>query len=298
MSEKGYRAVGMFSLSSILDTIRAGNIAYTHGEEDFLWPLTGGATLINMWHGTPLKKLGAFDKKSKRVQRSMIAIPDGDMTEKHFIETFQLGSKDICRTGSPRNEAIVSKQLQDTAIDIQQVCHDWEFIHEIDSRVLFVPTWRMGYSAGDIVDFDYLEAHLPRGVHVFMKSHTHDKFVLDGKYKNIHQIPKGRDVYASLNKFDLLITDYSSILFDYLHVDRPIILFRPDDEEYQDARGTYDHIDAMIPADRVESESELVDAISRNLAEDPYADERSEVKDQFVSDPTGACSRIAALNST
>ena len=297
LNDKGYSVVGMFTLAAVFATLRAGYIAYTHGEEDFLWPLSGGAALINMWHGTPLKKMQSFKQRSTRYERSVFTIPDGDTTERHFIETFDLDSGSVYRTGSPRNEAITNKNLQNMANNIQQHCFKEIADTEAEILILFLPTYRYERSFWDSVDLEFVDANLPDGVEIFVKNHTHDDVFLSKDYENLHQMPRGLDVYSLLHRFDLLITDYSSVLFDFLHVDRPIILFRPDDNEYQHERGTYAHIDVMIPADRVESESELVESILRNLAEDPYAAERSDIKDQFVSDPSGACSRILNLSS-
>ena len=75
---------------------------------------------------------------------------------------------------------------------------------------------------------------------LFLKLHPEEKVQIKfKKYKHINPFPKNYDTYEILNISDLLITDYSSVLFDYLNTGRKIILFNYDEETYMKSRGTY-----------------------------------------------------------
>jgi CDP-glycerol glycerophosphotransferase len=77
---------------------------------------------------------------------------------------------------------------------------------------------------------------------------------------------------------DTLVTDYSSIMFDYAVLDRPIVIHAPDWEEYRDKRGTYFDLMAERPGPVARTEPELVEAL---LAGDEGAAERARFRAKF-----------------
>lgn len=79
---------------------------------------------------------------------------------------------------------------------------------------------------------------------------------------------------------DALVTDYSSIMFDYAVLDRPIVIHAPDWEEYRDKRGTYFDLMAEPPGPVSRTEAELAEAL---LAGDAAPDLRSAFRARFCS---------------
>lgn len=93
----------------------------------------------------------------------------------------------------------------------------------------------------------------------------------------------GGDIYNVLGKYDILITDYSSIYFDYLLTDRPVIFFPFDYEEYVAYdRDLYYDYDLVTPGPKCKTWDEVCEWITR-FKEDPslYKDERAKMKDKF-----------------
>jgi len=70
------------------------------------------------------------------------------------------------------------------------------------------------------------------------------------------------DIYPVLDRIDILITDYSSIYFDWLLLDKPVVFFIPDYDEYTSAsRELYDEYEALTAGPKVKSTKELLDRL-------------------------------------
>jgi len=298
LNELDIRVEKKYSMKGLYAAMICGTVVTSFGIRPVPWFLTGGANFVNIWHGIPIKRIPSLTRGyDSIVYNSMIhCVPDGDISENHLATIFDVNDNKIFRTGWPRNEAIKMHQSDELAIN-EGV--NTSFSEKLESEVscLYAPTFRKKESIAEFLDFNKLNEQLKNTqIHIFLKLHPGEEYHYDADQStNIHTIPEKFDLYPFLESFDLLITDYSSIIFDFLHTDEPIVLFRPDYDNYAKESGIYEQIDAMIPADRVGSESELVDAISGNLAEDTYAAERSDIKNKFVSEPRGACSRIVEL---
>lgn len=77
------------------------------------------------------------------------------------------------------------------------------------------------------------------------------------------------DINELMQVADVVISDYSSLMFSYTHLDKPLILFTPDIEFYNSSRGSYYNIDEIAPGAVAKSTADVVDAL--RLAEDPNA---------------------------
>ena len=89
---------------------------------------------------------------------------------------------------------------------------------------------------------------------------------------------------------DMLITDYSSVMFEYLLLDRPLLLFAPDLEVYRQARGWY--LDYKELPGRIVTQGEtLASAVAETLQEDPYKEGRKEFGTRYMSRCDGNATR-------
>jgi CDP-glycerol glycerophosphotransferase (TagB/SpsB family) len=83
---------------------------------------------------------------------------------------------------------------------------------------------------------------------------------------------------------DVLVTDYSSIMFDYAVLDRPIVIHAPDWETYRAVRGTYFDLMAQRPGVVTRTEDELVDALRTRAAwGDAARRDRAAFRERFCS---------------
>lgn len=268
-----------------------------------------GQVYIQTWHGTPLKRLGYdltteggnalnslkdMQKKYKvdAERYSYLLAPSKFCTEK-FTSCFNLKENnpncEIIEEGYPRND-FLSNYTQE---DISKIKNSLN-INDIGNKkiILYAPTWRdnqhtsgVGYTYKTEVDFDLLQKELGNDYIILFRAHY---FVANSfdfeKYKGfIYDVSH----YESINDLyvisDMLITDYSSVFFDYAILKRPIIFYMYDLKAYQeDIRGFY--IDLKeLPGNIVENESDLVKEIN-NLKNNFSYDERyQKFHDKFNS---------------
>lgn len=241
-----------------------------------------GQKYLNTWHGTPLKTLGrdmaggpvAHANIARNfLQSTHIMSPNRHTSEaliqRHDIEGLFRGK--IAVTGSPRIDGLVN------ADDTKRIeMRSRLGIAADDSRpvVLYAPTWR-GASDDRYVDAISLQDDLAsmRGTnhHVFFRAHRLTEGLLSGFDAGTSIVPGDIDTNDLLSAVDVLITDYSSIFFDFLPTGRPIIFYAFDLEDYAENRGLYFDMHQM-PGTLVQERSALAASIQTSLRADPASD--------------------------
>ena len=226
-----------------------------------------GQVYLNTWHGTPLKAMGRIVPQREyalgNVQRNfMIAdylLYQNEFSRDIFLDDYmirQLYQGKILLSGYPRNSAFFEEGRR-------------EFIREKLSLsgmqvMAYMPTWRGLLSKKEnkkqieeIGNYLYdIDAALEDNQVLFVKLHPYVKEGLNyDDFEHIRPFPEEYETYDFLNATDLLVTDYSSIMFDYAVSGRKIILFTYDRAEYLSDRGMYIDLDKVeFPqADTVEA---------------------------------------------
>lgn len=224
---------------------------------------------LNTWHGTPLKtlgkKIGDDYGMIGNAQRNFICAdyllcPNEFtlqcLTEDYMIEN--IGNTKLLLTGYPRNTAFLNKER---AVEIRQECG-----FEGMQIYAYLPTWRG--TSGQVASvrqneqlmeyFKELDEALGENQRVYVKLHPlNSKGINLASLKHIVPFPTDYEAYEFLNATDGLITDYSSIFFDYAITGKKIILFTYDKEEYTSSRGFYFSMDEL-PFPQAATVSELV----------------------------------------
>lgn len=228
-----------------------------------------GQKYLNTWHGTPLKTLGkqmvAGIQDMSNIQRNFLQstclLFPNIFTKEHIMQDYNLKplySHDIFVHGYPRN-AIFS-------IDSNEKKR--EKYNLVDKEVIaYMPTWR-GAASSDIRINEYkveleeilklaeqtLSEHqvLYVNLHSLLRSHIQIK-----EYKRIFPFPIDVDNYEFLSLCDVLITDYSSVFFDFSITEKPIALFMYDYKQYIKDRGMYIALDEM-PFDKLYTKDDFV----------------------------------------
>lgn len=216
-----------------------------------------GQILTNTWHGTPLKKMGyALDDSvyaMGNVQRNLLqadylVYPNIYMEEK-MIEAYQLDGLyegTILEEGYPRNTVFFSNS--EKGITKKELGLDGKEVY------MYMPTWRGFFNQKDIDAFlkvteehlQYIDKNLSEQQILYVKFHTFvDKSLDFSKYKKIKPFPKQYDIYECLNLCDGLITDYSSVFYDFANTGKKIILFAYDEEQYLKDRGIYTPLETL-----------------------------------------------------
>ncbi len=237
-----------------------------------------GQVYVNTWHGTPLKRMGydALDRVGTRNIIRNLASADfvlsGSrfMTEQLYESAFRLHNVfegQVIEEGTPRTDLqepadvvapSVRRELRDAGLDLA----------EGEQVVLYAPTWH-GESflrpeddvAGLRRRVQEIQAGLPPGHRVLLKVHqqVHRHAAGLAGFRDVlvpNDIPTNRVLACT----DVLVTDYSSIFFDFLSTGRPIVFHTPDLDDYTEGRGLYLPLEEW-PGPVTRSTRELTEAI-------------------------------------
>lgn len=215
---------------------------------------------IQTWHGTPLKKL-ALDMDSvymageKGIDNYKKNFYDNAQTwdylisQNHFsTEIFRRAfafDKDMLEIGYPRNDVLFEKNNEQDITKLKQ-----ELGIPLDKKViLYAPTWRDNefygkgqYKFNPPLDFTLLQEKLSDEYVMIVKYHylVMDKIDWSPYQGFIYSCDLSFDISALYLVSDMMITDYSSVMFDYNLLKRPMFFFCYDLEEYKDTlRGFY-----------------------------------------------------------
>ncbi|QHQ61047.1 glycosyltransferase [Anaerocolumna sedimenticola] len=229
---------------------------------------------LNTWHGTPLKAMGRIvpDREYAlgNVQRNFniadYLLYQNEFSKDIFLKDYMLDKiyeGKVLLSGYPRNSSFFRKSRRDI---IRKECG-----LEGMQVIVYMPTWRgllhkkqskaqvekiFGYLA-------HLDHKLTKNQVLYVKLHPFVKKSINySQLLHIREFPSDYETYDFLNASDMLITDYSSIMFDYAVSKKKIILFTYDREEYLGDRGIYIGLDEMdLP--KVDTVDELVAEINK-----------------------------------
>ncbi|KUM41128.1 hypothetical protein AR539_00325 [Arthrobacter sp. EPSL27] len=235
-----------------------------------------GQRYVQTWHGTPLKKLARHAPTRylsasyrRRMEREAlmwdVMIAQNGFAADVLADAFGYGG-DVLTLGYPRNDTLAT---EDRVSRAQQIRRDLG-ISPNKIVVLYAPTWRDNVK--DASRRHALVAHLDFGrareslgsEHVFLLRGHHN--VAGGSATRVGANLIDVSMYPEVNDLilasDLLVTDYSSIAFDYCVTDKPMYFLVPDLSEYRDEiRGFYLNWEAEAPGPLCVDTDELCDAI-------------------------------------
>ncbi|MFE1176031.1 CDP-glycerol glycerophosphotransferase family protein [Streptomyces sp. NPDC058773] len=273
----------------------------------------GGQRIIQTWHGTPLKRIGAdlagtlcaglaHLAPRPRVSRqwSVLLSPNAHSTP---VLRSALGySGRLLETGLPRTDALFAPDRERTAAAVRERLG----IEPGRKAVLYAPTPRddLAYDAG------HHRLHLPLDLELARKELADDHVLLVRGHPLVadrlpaHHAPFALDVSAHpdatelLLAADVLVTDYSSLAVDFANTGRPMLFLTPDLAHYRDTlRGFTLDFEARVPGPLLGSTGELIDALGDLTAitaagAEAYADFREAFCHR---DDGGAAGRVADL---
>jgi len=245
--------------------------------------------MLQCWHGTPLKRLRAdiientlnatnsysdFLRMNKHdIPRWDHLISPSEYASTMFTSAFELKkyhkTNILAEVGYPRNETLFSPD-QEHLDDIRR-----DLGLPSDKKILlYAPTWRddlydlkRGFYYQPSVDFDALQRALSDDYVLLFRAHCYNKEHFDfNRYEGfVYDVSAIDSINALYLLSDILITDYSSVFFDYANLERPVIFFMYDRAHYErELRGFYLSL-AELPGDIVTTEDEVI-AILNNLS--------------------------------
>lgn len=227
----GARLFKRISLSGIRATATAEYVFHTHGIYRFARKRRG-QTIVNLWHGMPLKTIGAFDPAVRRLPLGDVAIATSDFFRSVIAEAFAMRPLDVLVSGQPRNDLLV-EAAREREPDI----------------ILWMPTYRAS-NFGDVREdspfnsavmtqtLRQVDAGLEgKGARLVLKLHPMDvlNLQLPADFCNV-TVLRSTDLQPPLPELmassRALITDYSSAAIDFAVLARPLGFFCPDRTDY------------------------------------------------------------------
>lgn len=258
---------------------------------------------INTWHGTPLKHMG-FDipgdpYHSKNVLRNFLATSYLLSPNAHTTQIFKKSYKldglyegEIIEEGYPRIDLTYHTDRNTLVGELTKLSLD---IDQEKETILYAPTWKGARGSlvnNDlpqmIADMKALEQEVGEHYNLLVKVHPflyHEAL----NYPEIasHLVPDFVDPNELMAAVDLLVTDYSSIFFDFLVTDKPILFYTWDLDAYSEQRGQYLDFDEL-PGPLLFNHLELIDAIKHiDEVKQDYNEQYAKMKRDFTKHDDG-----------
>ncbi|WP_170239544.1 CDP-glycerol glycerophosphotransferase family protein [Streptococcus suis] len=266
---QGYDVLYGLNLKSIFWHLRSGVHFIDQNPRDILGYLSIRATRINLWHGVPLKKIGVDTNPNYRNGRKTWRkwTSAGFWTDQYVLATSEFAKRLLVHAMDiSEDKGIVASYPRNEKLYYNKV----RKISKYDvMNVYYLPTYRANRDKNPILyeDMSYLNDQLKKN-NIFLKIKPHFASISDWeiveKYSNIQLLDAELDVYDGLLETDLLITDYSSVYFDFLLTDKPILFYPYDLEHYRDLeRGFTMSYEDHTPGTKVYSYGELLSSLLR-----------------------------------
>ena len=238
-----------------------------------------GTVFFETWHGTPLKRLG-FDikdvfgaapdnkkKLSKATKNWDYLLSPNSFSSECFHTCFLYDKAKILEYGYPRNDILHSEEGARLAPVIKRKLHI-----PLDKKlILYAPTWRDDefYGHGRYkfelkLDLDLMRRELGDEYVVLLRTHyfiadSIDTSAYEGFAYNVSRYDDIAELYLIS---DILITDYSSVFFDFGGLKRPMLFYTYDLEKYRDIlHGFYMNMEEEVPGPMLFTTEEVVEAL-------------------------------------
>ena len=235
-----------------------------------------GQVYIQTWHGTPLKKLGndvartSFSLSYWNLMWREAEYWDALLAQNEYAagvlaNCFGFEGR-VVTEGYPRNDSLTPERMEQSRAAIRTKLG----IPEGKTAILYAPTWRddaknasRQYEMVTYLDFEKAQQQLGSDYVLLLRGHHNiasqrqtaaNKFVID-----VTEYPEVNDLYTAA---DILVNDYSSVMFDFCVTGKPIIFLTPDIAQYRDStRGFYFDLEEKAPGPLLSTTEEVVHSI-------------------------------------
>lgn len=231
-------------------------------------------TVVQLWHGTgTIKRFGQHVNQGKLYQQEKRAnenldyvIVNSEATRELYAGCFSVPIEKVKVLGLPRTDLLFSQKelLRRKTSFLKQ------FPDLMDKKlVLYAPTFR-DQEAGNpklCLDLELIAEKLPKEYCLGLRLHPFvaEQFHLEQDYEGrILDFSGYHNLNTLLMASDVLITDYSSIIFEYCILNRPMIFYAYDLEEFSDhGRGFYRNYEEYVPGPVVRTTEELLQVLEK-----------------------------------
>ncbi|MBS4200642.1 CDP-glycerol glycerophosphotransferase family protein [Bacillus sp. FJAT-49732] len=260
------------------------------------------ADLIQLWHGAGAFKKFGYSRlgqpggpkvNSKDHRNYTKAVVSTKNVATHYAESFDIEKDRIYPLGIPRTDIFFDEEYKEQKR--QELYEKYPFLKD-RKVILFAPTFRgrgrkEAHYPIEYLDFEKLYNNLKDEYVFLFKLHfiILNKVTIPYQYSDFfYDFTDYREVNDLLLIADILITDYSSICFEFSLLDKPMLFFAYDVEEYISKRGFYYEYQSFIPGNLVKTTNELVEKIvNKDFAEEKI----KPFRDYFFDDLDGKASQ-------
>jgi CDP-glycerol glycerophosphotransferase len=269
----GARTVPIYTPEAVA-ALESADLVVSNSHLEMDWAKRPGATYVQTWHGTPLKRIhadvlwgpeGLLEHLSLDVDRWDVLLSPNRYSTTTLRGAFRW-TGEVLEAGYPRNDVLRSSRAGDVR---RRVRRDLG-IEDGRTAVLYTPTWRDDAFWAGGADTEPLDLDVDRFVDALGDDHV---LLLRLHYKLTGRLrardhPAVRDVSHHADVADLylaadaMVTDYSSTMFDFAVTGKPLLFYTYDLERYRDElRGFYFDLSADPPGPLVTTTQELVDEL-------------------------------------
>ncbi|MBO4605685.1 MAG: CDP-glycerol glycerophosphotransferase family protein [Bacteroidales bacterium] len=283
----GLRADWVFSPKGAWRALRSRTWFVNAYTSDILWMLSGGAHVVNLWHGVGLKRTEynsttgpMYDRYIRKTfgqaffhpeayRKPQYLVTASDFQTPMFASAFRMPESRCIKCGYPRNKILVcgeeERQKHIAAYEPEPVKAFLERLKGFKELWIYMPTWRDSQREvfAQNMDLTKLNSALEkRGAALLLKPHPNTVPVNLYGLPNVITIDPDVDVYPLLPYTDVLITDYSSALYDYILMDgKKVVLYLYDYSDYVKDREFYFPFDENVIGQRAGNFEELLSIV-------------------------------------
>ncbi|MFD9940736.1 CDP-glycerol glycerophosphotransferase family protein, partial [Nonomuraea sp. NPDC059022] len=237
--------------------------------------------VLQTWHGTPVKHIGndqphmtrdprppVWHRQAAEVRGWDVLLSQSPWATPVLREAF--GYKgEVLESGLPRNDVLSSPERDRMAAEIRARLG----LAEGKRVVLYAPTWRDYDRKNAMVKLDLAKARQALGADHELLVRGHPMQAMPAVPDIAHDVSTYPDMTDLLLVADVLVTDYSSSMFDFLATGKPIVFYAYDLAKYATKRGLYVDLEAQAPGPVLPTSGEVVEALrSIDTVAAEYAD--------------------------
>lgn len=284
------------SIRGVLAFARARYAFFTH--RCYLRRFSDRVVAVNVWHGMPVKRIGWMLEGDSGIACRHTVATSASWAD--IMERAMRPTRSVLVTGLPRNDRLsVDRDTVRAALGIGD---------RAEPLAVWLPTYRRtvqgmpavdGHGSDspfgmDDVDPACLDRALAEiGMVALVKPHPLARGVAARDHANLlvvddpWLVERGLTLYDVVGAADVLVTDFSSVVVDYVLVDRPIVHAIADLEEYRRSRGfSVEPVEAQLAGPVATTPGEVVDALAAVArGEDPWAQTRRQLRDRWHDHP-------------
>jgi CDP-glycerol glycerophosphotransferase (TagB/SpsB family) len=272
-----------YSVKGLYILLKSKILVFTHGSSDY-FPYSPGRhskrTFVNLFHAIAVKRVGMQEdvEAMKDVVKWDYFVVSSSFESIFIKEQFGFSDDQVVVYGQPRNDIFSSDMVLEEK-------------KQLSKRVLYAPTFRdtsetelFPFHDQDLLALDkFLSAN---NIEIFIRLHINDEKRVrkNESYSQLSQIRfRGAKEEPSINDvlhtYDMVISDYSSIVMDYLLLDRPVGYIIYDYDAYKEERGFSFDFHQYRAGPVIDSQKELEDFLLNE--KDKYSEKRTELKNLF-----------------